>query len=150
MFLISIGTQRRTQCPDIAHRLQSVIAKGLDNLGSATVAQSDIETYYGSLPVLRIVRWLTTHAAYSSHAACPARHQMLPHVISKYGTVEIAIGSRTVGGLTSSRAAGFSSRTPVEATIVDRLPHWKQHELHTAQGSLCMRTWVDNSFGASD
>ena len=43
-----IGAVPGTQCLDVAHGLQSVIEKGLDNFGAAAVAQSDIEKYYDS------------------------------------------------------------------------------------------------------
>jgi hypothetical protein len=52
-----IGTRPKTQCLDIAHGLQTVIEKGLDLHEAAAVAQSDIEEYYDSLPMLRIAAW---------------------------------------------------------------------------------------------
>ena len=64
-----VGARPRTQCLDIAHGLQTVIEKGLDNFGGAAVAQADIEKYYDSLPVLRIARWLIAHGTPPSHAA---------------------------------------------------------------------------------
>ena len=145
-----IGARPGTQCLDIAHGLQTIIEKGLDKFGAAAVAQADIEKYYDSLPTLRIARWLIAHGAACSHAACLIRHQMCPHVILKCGDVEVEIANRTVGGLTGSRTAGFLGRIPVEATIADRLPSWRRHGFHTSELSLCMCTWVDNLFSASD
>ena len=144
-----VGARPGTQCLDIAHGLQTIIEKGLDNFGAAAVAQSDIEKYYDSLPVLRVVRWLIAHGVPSSLATCLTRHQMCPHVILKCGSVDVPIGARTVGGLTGSRIAGFLGRIPVEAIIADRHPHWRRHGFHANQVALCMCTWVDNLFSAS-
>jgi hypothetical protein len=145
-----VGAVSGTQCLDVAHGLQSVIEKGLDNFSAAAVAQSDIEKYYDSLPVLRIMRWLTSRGVPAPLAACAVRHQMCPAVVLKVGSSEVKIGGRTVGGMTGSRTAGFLGRIPVEAIIADRLPHWRSHGFQTSSSPLCLCTWVDNLFSASD
>jgi hypothetical protein len=145
-----IGAVPGTQCLDVAHGLQSVIEKGLDNFGAAAVAQSDIEKYYDSLPMLRIIRWLTSRGVPAPLAACALRHQMCPTVVLKIGSSEVKIGGRTIGGMTGSRTAGFLGRIPVEAIIEDRLGHWKPYGFQTGSSPLCMCTWVDNLFSASE
>ena len=145
-----VGARPRTQCLDIAHGLQTVIEKGLDNFGAAAVAQADIEKYYDSLPVLRIARWLVSNGTPACHAACLVRHQMCPRIVLRSGTIEFELGNRTVGALTGSRTAGLLGRIPVEAILVDRHAQWEAHGFHKSQGSLTMCTWVDNLFSASD
>jgi len=145
-----VGAVPGTQCLDIAHGLQSVIEKGLDNFGAAAIAQSDIEKFYDSLPILRIMRWLTSRGVPANAAACAVRHQMCPTVVLKVGSSEVKIGGRTVGGMTGSRTAGFLGRIPVEAIIADRRSHWRPHGFRTDSSPLCLCTWVDNLFSASD
>ena len=144
-----VGAIPGTQCLDAALGLQSVIEKGLDNFGAAAVAQSDIEKYYDSLPILRIMRWLTSRGVPANAAACAVRHQMCPTVVLKVGSSEVKIGGRTVGGMTGSRTAGFLGRVPVEAIIAERHSHWKPHGFQTGSSPLCLCTWVDNLFSAS-
>ena len=145
-----VGAIPGTQCLDVAHGIQSVIEKGLDKFGAAAVAQSDIEKYYDSLPTLRIMRWLTARGVPAPLAACALRHQMCPTIVLKVGSSEVKIGGRTVGGMTGSRTAGYLGRIPVEAIIADRLPHWRRHGFQTDSSPLCLCTWVDNLFSASD
>ena len=71
----SVGAQTKTQCLDIAHGLQFVIEKGLDNIGNSAVAQCDIEKYFASLPVLRIMCWLVSNGTQLAHAACLVRQK---------------------------------------------------------------------------
>ena len=53
-------------------------------MGAAAIAQADIEKYYVSLLVLRVVRWLIARGAFAAHATCVIRHQMCPKVILRY------------------------------------------------------------------
>jgi hypothetical protein len=145
-----VGAISGTQCLDVAHGLQSVIEKGLDSFGAGAVAQSDIEKYYDSLPILRIMRWLTSRGVPATEAACAVRHQMCPKVVLKIGSSEVIIAGRTVGGMTGSRTAGFLGRIPVESIMADRVPHWRRYGYQTKASPLCLCSWVDNLFSASD
>ena len=120
-----VGARPKTQCLDVAHGLQAVIEKGLDRFGNAAVAQCDIEKYYDSLTVLRIIRWLISKGVPHSHAACLLRHQMCPRVILRCGSAEVCIPNRTAGGLTGSRIAGLLGRVPVESIISERVGAWR-------------------------
>ena len=144
-----VGARPKTQCLDIAHGLQSIIEKGLDDFGAAAVAQSDIEKYYDSLPILTIMAWLVQHGVSPAHAACFVRHQMCPRVVLKCGSCEAVIAKRTIGGLTGSRTAGFLGRIPVEAIIADRRSHWQRLGYHAGRDVFCLCTWADNLFSAS-
>ena len=55
-----VGARAGTQALDIAHGFQTVIEKGLDMKSDAGIAQEDIQTFYDTMQVLRIVRWLGT------------------------------------------------------------------------------------------
>ena len=145
-----IGALPRTQSLDIAHSMQYVLEKGLDNFGRAACAQSDIEKFYDSLPVLRIVRWLVSRGMSAGLAACILRHQMCPRILLSCGKATARIGKRSIGGLTGSRVAGFLGRVPVEAIASERSVHWKRWGFHFAQHTLCLSTWVDNIFSVSD
>jgi len=145
-----VGARPKTQCLDVAHGLQSVIEKGLDDFGASAVAQCDIEKYYDSLPVLKIMWWLVDNGVAPGHAACLVRHQMCPQVVLKCGSAEAVVKNRTVGGLTGSRTAGFLGRIPVESIIADRCSRWRRLGYHAGQHVFCLCTWVDNLFSASD
>jgi hypothetical protein len=130
------GARPRTQCLDIAHGLQMVIEKGLDDFGNAALAQCDIEKYYDSLPTLLIMQWLVDKGAEPAHAACLVRHQMCPKVVLCTGCIQVPIGNRTVGGLTGSRTAGMLGRIPVESIVCDRHPHWQKFGFKAAGETL--------------
>ena len=117
-----IGARPRTQCLDIAHGLQTVIEKGLDNSGAAAIAQADIEKYYDSLPVLRIARWLVDHGVSAHHVACLVRHQMCPGIVLKSGSIEFELADRTVGGLTGSRTAGCLGASRLKQLLQSGIP----------------------------
>ena len=51
-----VGARPFTQALDITHGLHLAIERGLDDRSQAAIAQSDIETYYDSLPVVRIMQ----------------------------------------------------------------------------------------------
>ena len=95
--ILFIGGFEGTQCLDIAHGLQTVIEKGLDNFGAAAMAQADIEKYYDSLPVLRIARWLVSNGTPAYHAACLVRHQMCPRIALRSGTIEFELRTELWG-----------------------------------------------------
>ena len=144
-----IGALPKTQCLDVAHGLQCIIEKGLDEHGSAALAQSDIEKYYDSLPVLAIMRWLVQKGLHPGTAACLVRHQMCPHVLLACGSSEVAIKGRSIGGLTGSRIAGLLGRIPVESIVAERRGHWRQWAYEAGGDFFCLCTWVDNLFSAS-
>ena len=145
-----IGARPKTQCLEIAHGLQSVIEKGLDLHGAAAIAQSDIEKYYDSLPMLRIAAWLTERGVSPELVACYVRHQMCPQIVLHVGSAQAPIVNRTVGGLTGSRIAGCFGRVPVESIAVQRSTVWQAHGFHAGSDVMCLCTWVDNLFSASD
>ena len=144
-----IGVLPKTQCLDIAHGIQYVLEKGLDDFGRAAAAQCDIEKFYDSLPVMTIARFLIAKGMNASLASSLVRHQMCPQVALSCGSSNFSIGRRSIGGLTGSRVAGFLGRVPVEAIISERTPHWRKWGFSTGRISLCMSTWVDNLFSVS-
>ena len=118
-----IGARPLTQTLDIAHGVQFVIEKCLDDKSQGGVAQMDVEKYYDSLDGLLICRWLEGHGVPRSICACALRHQILPQVRLCAGSACVPIPYRTIGTLTGSRVAGALGRIPVEATISDRALH---------------------------
>jgi len=144
-----VGARPKTQCLDIAHGLQSVIEKGLDDFGRSAVAQSDIEKFYDSLPCLQVAQWLVAKGADEKHVACLLRHQMCPRVVLSVGTLEIAIDNRSIGGLTGSRTAGMFGRVPVESVMAERNHVWKQWGYKAGVDVLTVCSYVDNLFSAA-
>ena len=116
----------------------------------AAVAQSDIQTFYDSLAMLRICRWLAQKGMQPSHVACLLRHQMLPAVWLHTGDSSVLVQNRSIGGLTGSMLAGAFGRIPVESTISKRASHWSSWGFALSEGvSLTMATYVDNLFSCS-
>ncbi|CAK0910579.1 unnamed protein product [Prorocentrum cordatum] len=144
-----VGARPRTQCPDIAHGLQSVNEKGIDNFGRAAIAQADIERYYDSLPSLRIARWLGAHGVPVEMAACLLRHQMLPKVTLCAGAAEAIVTGPCEGCLTGNRVAGLFGRIPVESTMAERRLVWRAKGFQADDHVLCVCSYVDNLFSAS-
>ena len=157
-----VGARPRTQCPDIAHALQSVMEKGLDDHSNAAVAQRDIEKYYDSLPVLLLVQWLVDRGLSINLALCLLRHQLCPLVTISVGSSQVAISGRTIGGLTGSRVAGLLGRIPVEDIMFQRCGVWRKWGYwlnpkdyddpaapNAVSVSLCCCSYVDNLFAVS-
>ena len=48
----------RTQPLDIAHGLQTVLERALDNRSEGAIAQCDIKQFYDNIPTLRCMRYL--------------------------------------------------------------------------------------------
>ena len=113
-------------------------------------AQADIDKYYDSLPVLRIIHWMLARGVDRSVLVCILRHQMCPCIELKCGASNVIVKGRTIGGLTGSRTAGLLGRVPVEPVIADRHEHWRRSGFHADSTTLCVCTWVDNLFSVSD
>ena len=133
----------------MAHGLQFIIEKGLDDFGRGAIAQADIEKYYDSLPVLSIIRWLCNNGLDHGTAASILRHQMCPKIILACGTADIPIPGRCIGGPTGSRTAGVLGRIPVESIMASRHKHWQRWGFKAEGEYFCLCSWVDNLFSAS-
>ena len=125
-FGIFIGARPQTQALDIAHALQLVVERGLDDGSRAVLAQCDIQTFFDELHVLKICRWLVGCGHQAKDVACLLRCQMMPRVFLDIGAGPVRIDSRAIGGLTGSRTALMLARVPVETTLRDRSPIWKE------------------------
>ena len=75
---------------------------------------------------------------------------MCPSVHLRCDSVDTPISNRTVGGLTASCTAGILGRLQVESSISERLHVWRAAGFHAGTTVLCLYTWVDNLFSASD
>ena len=92
-----VGARPGTQSLDIAHGLQSIIEKGLDDKGHAAIAQADIEKYYDSLDALLLVQWLLQNGTPLPLCSSILRHQMLPQLQLRIGSVKVPILGPSVG-----------------------------------------------------
>ena len=155
-----VGAQPKTQCLDIAHSLHLVIEKGIDMHGAGAIAQSDIQQFFDSIPLLKICLWMVSRGCSWMLAACVLRHQLLPKITLRVGAAHFEVHQRTIGGLTGSRVAGCMARIPVESIFVDRSLMWRQWGFALDGPGLtrdsphcrvfCMASWVDNLFAVSD
>ena len=143
-----IGARPHTQALDIAHGLQSVVEKALDDKSQGAVAQMDIKAYYDSLDTLLLCRWLEEHGVPKRICATTLRLQLLPQVFLNSGAVRVLIALRTMGTLTGSRVAGALGRIPVESTICQRVAHWRSLGFQAGDHILTICAYVDNIFSA--
>ena len=139
----------KTQILDIAHGLHLALEKALDDHSRGAVAQADIEKYYDSIRLLRVVRGLVSKGCPVGLAACALRQQMVPHVSLNMSGVEVTIRGRSRGSMTGSRVAGTLARVPVEDTIQERHAHWKRWGYKCDAGTLTVSTYVDNLYSVS-
>jgi len=70
-----------TQVLDLAHGVQCVLEKGLDDFGCAASAQCDIQQTYDSLPLVTICLWLVGNGVPQGLAAAALRHQACPRIV---------------------------------------------------------------------
>ena len=143
-----------TQVLDIAHGVQSVLEKGLDDFGCAAAAQCDIQQFYDSLPLVSIFLWLVGNGVPQGLAAAALRHQACPRIVLLAGAANAPIQNRCIGGLTGSRVAGVLARIPVESTFVERAPVWRKWGFPVQMkdgiwASLCCASYIDNCFAVS-
>ena len=145
-----IGAVPRTQPLDITHGLQSVIEKSLDDHSRGCIAQADIEKYYDSLPVLRVVRWLDANGLELAWCAAALRHQLLPKVSLRTSNSITVLGSRSAGSLTGTRVAGALGRVSVEEALIALADPLMNIGFPGPGGArLTIATYVDNMFSAS-
>ena len=102
-----VGARRFTQVLDVAHGIQSVIEKGLDDFGAAACAQCDIQQYYDSLPIGLIFEWLVLNGLPGVLAAALVRLQLCPQVALHARAAKVDIGNRCLRGLAGSRVEGL-------------------------------------------
>ena len=74
---------------DIAHGLQAVIEKGLDDRSQGGIAQQDIQKYYDSVDIFLVIRWLQGRGVPVALCAAVLRHQILPQVVLNIGTCAV-------------------------------------------------------------
>ena len=108
---VHIGARLGTQAWEISHALQLVIEGGLDTANGSAIGQSDIKSYFDSLPIMKIALWLVEHGAPPEDVAAKIRFLMRLHVGDG---ASFALHGRTIGGLTGTRAALVLARIPVE------------------------------------
>jgi hypothetical protein len=143
-----VGARPHAQVLDIAHGLHLVIEKALDGHSQGAVAQQDIASYYDSIRLLRVARWLVANGAPMSLAASALRHQMLPQVSLSVGGLTIPMNNRSRGSITGSRVAGALGRVLVESTLRDRHTAWRSSGFSTADRTLVVAGYVDNIYSA--
>ena len=144
------GARPKTQSLEISAALQLWQEKAMDNHSKGGIAQSDIETFYDTLRILRICRWLHSKGLAIGVCVAALRMQMLPTVSLRTATVTIEISGRSSGGLTGSRTAGALSRVPVHDIIRRRGDLWAALGGTTVDGPVSLSTYVDNLFSIGD
>jgi len=143
-----------TQVLDIAHGVQCVLEKGLDDFGCAAAAQCDIQQFYDSLPLVLIFLRMVGKGVPWGLAAAALRHQACPRIVLLAGAANAPIHDRCIGGLTGSRVAGLLARIPVESTFVERAHVWRKWGFPTQSKDgtwtvLCCASYIDNCFAVS-
>ena len=116
----------------------------------AAIAQSDIQTFYDSLNLLKIAFWLVSNGVPACAVACLLRHQLIPQVWLHTGDARIPVQNRSIGGLTGSRLAGCFGRIPVEDLIAQRSSAWRTCGFDVDNVPLMLCTYVDNLFSCSN
>ena len=148
---VHIGARPKTQSLDITHSLHLIIEQGLDAKNGSAVAQSDILSYFDSLPVLRIAEWLLEKGAPPADVAALVRFHMTPRIRLRISdAVSVTIRDRSKGGLTGTRTALVLARIPVEATTAFLYPRLKHLGIQVINGgSLLVSTYIDNFYVSS-
>ena len=146
---VFVGARKFTQTKDISQGLQLVIEKGLDLRSRASVAQADSRSYYDSLPVLRIVKWLLERGVERSLLASVVRHQLCSSIRIRRGVESFVIASRSCGGLTGSTVALTLARVPVGSTFLELAPSNRLKGFAVGGTRLVFASWVDNIYAAS-
>ena len=114
-----LGAKKFTQVLDITHLVQVAIEKGQDHRSQCSIAQSDIATYYNSLPMDRLVRWLLDQGAPPSLVFAAVRHQTMTtiRVAVQHSASSFAVQARHICGLTGSHTAVALARIPTEEMV---------------------------------
>ena len=123
-----------------------LIEKGLDNFGKAAVAQGDIDRYFDSLAILRVLIWLRDRGVGMALLAAIARHQLLTIIFVSRRGLEVTLSPRAKGGLTGSTLAMMLARIPVEASCVNLYPSCALRGFPVVKCRLVFGAWVDNIY----
>ena len=146
-----IGAKRYTQPLEITHCIQVFLEKAIDSNSQGCVAQSDIQKYYDTLPIWRIMQWFLSKLAHKGKLFAALRHQAFTSisVAVPFTNSRPRIRNRCIGGLTGSRTAGVFARLPVEDAVSTHAQSWLDRGLGF-QKLVSIGTWVDNAFALSD
>ena len=107
----------------------------------------DLEKYYDSLSVMRILQWLLRVGLSPALAGAAVRLQMFVKIMLKMGSVIECVGHRTRGCCTGSRVAVQLGRVPVSETITSVQPivikKGGGYKLDSGL-TLGLVSWIDN------
>ena len=120
--------------------------KGLDNASQACITQADIRSYFDSLPVLKILLWLSSRGVRKALLAAIVRAQILTQLVLTIGAYSKPIMNRSAGGLTGSLVALLLARVPVESTLFELRNDLSHFALDVGTGNLCAASYIDNLY----
>ena len=131
--------------------MQVFIEKAIDSGSHGCIAQSDIQKYYDTLPIWRILMWFLSHTAHRGKVFAALRHQVFTSIFVAvpFANASPSIRNRCIGGLTGSRTAGVIARLPVEDAVSTHAQSWLDRGLGF-QKLISIGMWVDNAFALSD
>ena len=110
---------------------------------------ADLRSFYDSLLILRIVRWLLARGVERPLLASIVRHQLCSRIRVSRGTSSFVVAYRSCGGLTGSTVALTLARIPVESTFLDLAPRNRLKGFEVGGTRLVLSSWVDNIYAAS-
>ena len=141
-----VGAQKYTQVQDISHACSLFIERALDNFSNGAWAQADIQTYFDSLPVLKILQWLRKRGCDFALLAAIARHQLFSSVCVYAGACCSCTANRCRGGLTGSQLALLLSKVPVESSFAELNDAMEVHSFKTDAFVLKACVYIDNLY----
>lgn len=140
-----VGARPHTQVLDIAHICQTAVEKGIDSKSNCAIAQGDVEKYFDSLQLFKILRWLHRFS-FPGHVLCGVfRLQVFTtlYVMLADSCTKKQVRCRHIGGLTGSRTAVALARIPIEQMLVTLDEALKTNAF---LGRVSIGCYVDNLF----
>ena len=143
---IFVGGRKHTQTLDIGHSAALLMEKGMDMGSRACIAQADIRSYFDSLPLFLIVRWLVDRGVNRALLSAIIRAQLFTVVVVCVGQAHESLPVRAIGGLTGSTMALLLARVPIEGSLLELADSLKPHGFPLDNVTLLASSWVDNIY----
>ena len=143
---IFVGGRKHTQTLDIGHSAALLMETGMDMRSRASIAQADMRSYFDSLPLFLIVRWLLNRGVDRALLSSVIRAQLFTAVVICVGQARECLPVRASGGLTGTTMALLLVRVPIESSLVELADSLTPLGFSLDNVTLLASSWVDNIY----
>ena len=132
---------------DISHAQSLLLERGLDRKSQIGLAQADIKSFFGLIPLGKLLEILCLRVD-PYIAVASIRLHLCPQITFCVGKTEIALPQRKRGLTTGTSSAAVLQRVPVEHTMELCEEATRDLAVKFGNTSFCLAGWSDNIFAS--